>query len=464
MKLTFWGAARTVTGSLHYLELENGSRLFLDCGLYQGYDEEVNTNHEWPCNPSSVDAVLLSHAHIDHAGLLPKLYRDGFRGTVYATHATRDLLEWMLRDSAYIQESDADFYNRKIRKDDEPKREPLYTMEDAEGVLGLFTGISLNHPFVPTPDTMVEYFDAGHILGSATMVLSIRENDETKRLGFTGDIGNPGRPILRDPWPLPEVDYLITESTYGGMEHEPSDEAKSRLEDVISRTAGRGGKVVVPAFAVGRTQEIVHYLDQLWNEEKLPDIPVYVDSPLAVNVTAVFRSHPECYDRDLIEYMLSDPNPFGFERLTYIRDVEDSKALNGVTMPFVVLSASGMADHGRIQHHLRNTITDTRNTVLIVGYQAEGSRGRQIVEGKKTISIFGENLPLKAEVQVMNTFSAHADHPGILDYIGKIEGEKPQTVFLVHGELKKQEKLEAAMRENGYGDVRIPERGEVVTL
>lgn len=464
MKLTFWGAAQTVTGSLHSLELKNGTRLFLDCGLYQGYDEDITTNHEWPCDPSTVKAVLLSHAHIDHSALLPKLYRDGFRGTIYATHATRDLLEWMLRDSAYIQESDADFYNRKIRDKGEPKREPLYTMEDAEGVLGLFTGVSLKHPFVPVQGVMVEYFDAGHILGSAAMVLTAKEGETTKRLGFTGDIGNPGRPILRDPWPLPEVDWLISESTYGGEEHEPVDQAKSRLEDVIGRTVGRGGKVVIPAFAVGRTQELVHYLDQLQNEGKLPDIPVYVDSPLAVNVTAVFRSHPECYDRDLVTYMLTDPNPFGFERLTYIRDVEDSKALNGMTMPFIVMSTSGMADHGRVQHHLRNTITDHRNAVLIVGYQAEGSRGRKIAERHETISIFGDDLPLNAEVEVMETFSAHADQPGILEYFGKIEGGKPKTVFLVHGEPEKQKKLESALREEGYGDVRIPKRGDVVSL
>ena len=472
MTLTFWGAARTVTGSLHFLELAdrqdgeaNGTRLFLDCGLYQGRREEAKEiNKSFPCDPATVDAVLLSHAHIDHAGLLPKLYREGFRGTVYATHATRDLCALMLRDSAYIQEKDADFYNRKIRKKGQPAVEPLYEMEDAEGVMNLFHGVPYDTPFTAPGNVRVVYRDAGHILGSATMTLDIEENGEAKRLGFTGDLGNPGRPILRDPTPLPPVDWLISESTYGGKEHEPVDKAKERLAAIITETAGRGGRVVIPAFAVGRTQEIVHNLDQLWNEDAIPHIPVFVDSPLAVNATAVFQTHPECYDAELLEYMLTDSNPFGFERLEYVREASRSKELNGMQVPFVVISASGMAEAGRILHHLRNTVEDPKHTILIVGYQAEHTLGRRIVERRDTIKIFGQPHRLNANVEVMNTFSAHADEPGLVDFISALDPDRLKEVFLVHGDLDRQELLTDALAEAGVTGVRSPTRGEVVEL
>ena len=462
MQLTFWGAAQTVTGSLHFLELDGGTRLFLDCGLYQGRRSEAKTlNNEWPCEPASVDAVLLSHAHIDHSGLLPKLYRDGFRGTVYATHATVDLCALMLRDSAYIQEKDADFFNRKIRKKGQEEVEPLYAMEDAEGIMGRFHGVPYDTPFHVPGGIEVVYRDAGHILGSATMTLELPGG---KRLGFTGDLGNPGRPILRDPAPLPPVDWLISESTYGGKEHEPVDQAKARLAEIITETARRGGRVVIPAFAVGRTQEIVHNLDQLWNEDRIPRIPVFVDSPLAVNATAVFQTHPECYDADLLEYMLSDPNPFGFERLEYVREAKRSKELNGMRVPFVVISASGMAEAGRILHHLRNTIEDPKNTVLIVGYQAEHTLGRRIVERRSEVKIFGQPHALNAQVEVMNTFSAHADEPGLVTFIGALDRDRLGTVFLVHGDPPRQEALTEALHEAGVHDVQAPARGHTVTL
>ncbi|MEO0557925.1 MAG: MBL fold metallo-hydrolase [Bacteroidota bacterium] len=465
MTLTFWGAARTVTGSLHFLELADGTRLFLDCGLYQGRRSEAKEiNKSFPCDPTTVDAVLLSHAHIDHAGLLPKLYRDGFRGTVYATHATRDLCAIMLRDSAHIQQKDADFYNRKIRKKGQPEVEPLYDMEDAEGVMNLFHGVPYDKSFTVPGGVEVVYRDAGHILGSASMTLDIEEGGEMKRLGFTGDLGNPGRPILRDPTPLPPVDWLISESTYGGKEHEPVDKAKERLAAIVTETAKRGGRVVIPAFAVGRTQEIVHNLDQLWNENRIPHIPVFVDSPLAVNATAVFQTHPECYDAELLEYMLTDSNPFGFERLEYVREASRSKELNGMTMPFVVISASGMAEAGRILHHLRNTVEDSKHTVLIVGYQAEHTLGRRIVERRDTIKIFGQPYRLNANVEVMNTFSAHADEPGLVDFIRQLDQDRLQEVFLVHGDLDRQEKLTDALAEAGVTGVRSPSRGEVVEL
>nr|WP_095514686.1 MBL fold metallo-hydrolase [Rubrivirga sp. SAORIC476]PAP81469.1 hypothetical protein B1759_09115 [Rubrivirga sp. SAORIC476] len=469
MTLTFWGAAQTVTGSLHFLELDDAgpggrpTRLFLDCGLFQGRRSESRArNQDWPCEPSTVDAVLLSHAHIDHAGLLPKLYRDGFRGTVYATHATVDLCGLMLRDSAYIQEKDAEFFNRKIRDKGEPEVEPLYDMADAEGVMGLFHGVPYDRTFQVPGGIDVVYRDAGHILGSASMTLDLPGG---KRLGFTGDLGNPGRPILRDPTPMPPVDWLICESTYGGKTHEPADLTKDRLAAIVTETAARGGRVVIPAFAVGRTQEIVHTLDQLWNADRLPAIPVFVDSPLAVNATAVFQTHPECYDADLLAYLMTDPSPFGFERLEYVREAKRSKELNGLRVPFVVISASGMCEAGRILHHLRNTIEDDKNTVLIVGYQAEHTLGRRIVERRDTVKIFGRPHTLRARVEVMNTFSAHADEPGLVHFVGSLDRDRLKTVFLVHGDPDRQALLIDAFAEAGLAaDVEAPARGDGVTL
>jgi metallo-beta-lactamase family protein len=465
MQLTFWGAARTVTGSKHLLTLDDGTRLLLDCGLFQGRRAEAEErNRHFGFNAASIDAVLLSHAHIDHSGLLPKLWKDGFRGRIYATHATYDLCSIMLRDSAYIQESDVRFVNRIRKRQGQPPVAPLYQMADADGVMEHFVGVSYGQPFAPAPGVSVEYRDAGHILGSASMVLTITEDGTTKRLGFTGDVGNPGRPILRDPQPMADCDWLICESTYGGKEHDPPSKSKQRLEAIIDRTSGRGGKVIIPAFAVGRTQEIVHALDQLWNENRLPPIPVYVDSPLAVNATSIFIAHPECYDAELREYMRTDPNPFGFERLTYLRDAEDSKALNGQQVPMVIISASGMCEGGRILHHLRNNIEDERTTVLIVGYCAEHTLGRRLVERREHIRIFGEDYQRRAEVEVMNSYSAHADEPGLLGFLDALDRDRLQSVFLVHGDPERQAALQTALTAEGYRHVMAPAHGETVAL
>jgi len=465
MKLTFWGAAQTVTGSKHLLELENGKRLLLDCGLYQGRRAEAEQlNRNLPFDPKSIDAVLLSHAHIDHSGLLPMLWKQGFRGKIYATHATYSLCGLMLLDSAYIQEKDIHFVNKLHRKRGKPPVEPLYRMEDAEGALGQFVGHAYGQPFEPVEGVSVVYRDAGHILGSASMVLTIQEGRKTTKLGFTGDVGNPGRPILRDPEAMDACDYVISESTYGGQVHEPPDLAKARLEEVVKRTSGRGGRVIIPAFAVGRTQEIVYALDQLWNEGRLPPIPVYVDSPMAVSATGIYASHPECFDADLREYMLTDDNPFGFERLSYIREVARSKSLNESRVPMVIISASGMCEAGRILHHLRNNIGDSRNTVMIVGYCADHTLGKRIVEKRPTVRIFGEERRLAAEVVVMNSFSAHADEPGMLDFLGKLDRERLRRVFLVHGEPKRQEAFKAALEGEGYRKVMIPAYGESFVL
>ena len=464
MRLTFWGAAQTVTGSMHMLEYAD-QRVLLDCGLFQGRrSEAAKLNREFPASPSSIDAVLLSHAHIDHSGLLPKLYREGFRGRVYATAATRDLCTSMLADSAFIQEKDVAWVNRRERRRGGDQIEPLYGILDVEGVMECFEDVEYDEAFTPLPGLSVEYRDAGHILGSATMTLTVEEEGRVVTLGFTGDVGRDGRPILRDPRPMPDCDYLICESTYGGRTHEPPDAAKDRLAAVVSETAARGGKVIIPAFAVGRTQEIVYRLDELTNEGRLPPVPVYVDSPLAVNVTDIFKRHPECFDEELLEYMKDDAEPFGFSRLTYVRDVEESKRLNASRLPMVVISASGMCEAGRILHHLRNNVEDPRNTVLIVGFCAPHTLGRRIVERRPEIKIFGEPHRLRANVEVMNSYSAHADEPELVEFVSHLDPDRLKRIFLVHGDADRQLLLRDALDAAGYGDVYGPERGESFEL
>lgn len=455
MKLTFWGAAQTVTGSLHMLEFGE-YRVFLDCGLYQGKRAIARTfNQEFPVPPDTVDAVLLSHAHIDHSGLLPKLCREGFRGTVYATDATRDLCTAMLADSAHIHEKDAEWVNRRERRKGADRLEPLYDEADVEGILELFESVHYDTPIHPLPGLEAEYRDAGHILGSATITLNITEGDRTVRLGFSGDLGRSDRPILRDPQPIGDCDYLICESTYGGEVHDPPDQAKECLAEIIGDTARRGGKVIIPAFAVGRTQEIVHRLDQLTNEGRLPPIPIYTD---------IFRRHPECYDAELQEYMKADPDPFGFSRLTYIRDVEDSKAIVRSQLPMVVISASGMAEAGRILHHLRHSVEDEKDTVLMVGYCAPHTLGRRLIERSDEVRIFGEPHRLRAQVEVMNSYSAHADGPELLRWVTQQDPDRLKRIFLVHGDPDRQAGLMGAFETAGYRDSVAPERGESFEL
>jgi len=464
VRLTFWGAAQTVTGSMHMLEL-GGRRVLLDCGLFQGRRAEASRiNREFPASPSSIDVVLLSHAHIDHSGLLPRLYRDGFRGRVFATRATVDLCEAMLADSAHIQEKDVEWVNRREHRRGSDRIEPLYSAEDVEGLLGCFEGVDYRESFSPFAGLQVEYRDAGHILGSASMTLTVAGGGRTQRLGFTGDVGRAHRPILRDPDPMPDCDWLISESTHGGRVHEPAEQAKEHLARVVGETAARGGKVIIPAFAVGRTQEIVHELDGLQHKGKLPPIPVYVDSPLAVDVTEVFRAHPECFDEPMRAHIQRDANPFGFARLTYIRDAEESKKLNASRLPMVILSASGMCEAGRVLHHLRNNVADPRNTVMIVGYCAPHTLGRRIVEREREVRIFGESHPLRAHVEVMNAYSAHADQPELVDFIGRMDRDRLHRIFLVHGDPSAQLALADALVAAGTVRPEAPGRGESVEL
>jgi metallo-beta-lactamase family protein len=437
MRLTFHGAAGGVTGSQHKLE-SNGATLLLDCGLFQGRRKEAEKrNRELPFPARSVDAVVLSHAHIDHSGRLPLLVREGFSGPIYATPATIDLCASMLRDTAHIAESDAEFVNRR-HPDVEPV-EPLYTRADADATMPLFRPVPYRKPVQIAGGLTVEFFDAGHILGSASVLL----NDGRTKLGFSGDVGRPGLPIIRDPEPLPPVDYLILESTYGGRKHAPPGEAAGRLEEVVQRTLGRGGRLIIPCFAVGRTQQIVLLLHQLINEQRIPSVPMFVDSPLAVDVTKTFRAHPECFDEETGGYLKNGEDPFGFRRLSYVRDAQGSKKLNDLRGPYIVISPSGMCEAGRVLHHLRHNIGDPKNTVLITGFQAENTLGRKLASGAKQVRIFGIPEEVRAEIANLQELSGHADGGELMEWMGPATpGLK--RVFLVHGEPEQS----AALAEN----------------
>ena len=462
--LQFLGAVRTVTGSMHLLTV-NGSRVLLDCGLFQGKRAEAyERNRNFPFDPSSIHAVVLSHAHIDHAGNLPNLVRSGYRGPIYCTTATRDLCNIMLMDSAYIQERDAEYVNKKHRKRHEPEIEPIYTVDDAARALVRFEGVGYHQRFPVADGVTVTFFDAGHILGSAVTLYELRAEGRQIRLGFTGDLGRKDSPIIKDPEPLGDVDYLVSESTYGGKLHDPIGGMKDSLRAVVGRTIERGGKVIVPAFSIERTQELVYVLFELFDEGRLPSIPVYVDSPLAVNATAVFRKHPECFDKETLAHLDEDEDPFGFNRLVYVRDVEESKRLNSLATPCVIIAASGMCEAGRILHHLANNVGNPKNTVMIVGYQAEHTLGRRIVERQPEIKIFGDMVPLKAEVAVLNSFSAHAGQDELTAYVRTFDRQRLKSIYLVHGEPVQAEALAGKLRESGYRSVLIPQRGDSVSL
>ncbi len=470
MKVTFWGAVRTVTGSLHEIQA-NGKRYLLDCGLFQGRRQEARQrNSSFPFSPEDVEAVILSHAHIDHSGNLPTLVKQGYGGPVYATPATTDLCEAMLRDSGYLQEKDAEFLNkrRRRRKALDPAAEdgfiePLYTMEDAAQAMKNFRSVPWHTPTVLDEVLSFETYDAGHMLGSAAVLLHYHRKGKRVRVIFSGDIGRPGLGIVRDPEPPPYADFLILESTYGDRLHKSLDAVADKLAEVVNRTARRGGKIIVPAFAVGRTQQLVLLLHQLLKENKIPCLPVFVDSPLAVDVTAIFRKHAECFDAPTREFLLEGEDPFGFSCLRYVRDVEQSKALNDLRGPFIIISASGMCEAGRILHHLRHNIEDPRNTVLITGFQAEHTLGRKIVEKPAEVPIFGEPVRLRAEVVKLNELSGHADQHELLEWLKPLAAGL-KKVFLVHGEPSQATALARAIGERYRLETIVPERGQSFEL
>ena len=473
MKIQFCGAAQEVTGSAHLLTLDNGFTILLDCGLYQGRNKDMKTfNEEWLFKPEQIDCLILSHAHIDHSGRIPKLVKDGFQSDIISTHATRSLCSIMLLDSAKIQERDAEYYNKRLSLKKKKKkkskavraaklRTPLYTVEDANAAMDLFTGVPYERWFRINEDIEVFFRDAGHILGSASVTLRIQENGETKTFGFTGDIGRPNRPILRDPLPMPEVDHLICESTYGNKEHESAPGESDRFLEIITRTCvEKKGKLIIPAFSVGRTQEIVYMLDQMETKGLLPKIPVFVDSPLAVNATTIFGAHPECFDDDLSQYLLIDDNHFGFNELTYVRSVDISKSLNSINGGAIIISSSGMMNAGRVRHHLANNIDNKKNTLLIVGYCSPDTPGGMLRDGVEKIKLFGEWKMVKADIEIMDSFSAHADRKEIVDFLTN-QKKNLKKIYLVHGELDRQEDLKAYLKENGFNqEIEIPKLGQ----
>ena len=466
MRIKFLGAARTVTGSMHLLSV-NGTKVLLDCGLYQGRRKEsFERNRNLPVDATAVDSLILSHAHIDHSGNIPSLVKNGFRGNIYATPATRDLCSAMLRDAGHIQESDAEYINNKRARQGLPPVEPLYTVEDATHSLRFFVSVGYGRPLPVAPGVTLTFHDAGHILGSAVTSLDIVEEGKTSRLVFTGDLGRKEIPILRDPEPVEDADYLITESTYGSRVHDPFETSNAELRDVIISTYRQGGKVIVPAFSVGRTQELVYALHRMTEARKIPELPIFVDSPLSVNVTEIFRLHPECYDEEVNEFltMARRRDPFGFHRLTYVRSTERSKELNFLREPAIIISASGMCEAGRILHHLKNNVEDPRNTVLIVGWQAPHTLGRRLVEGQSTVKIFGEEYSLKARVETINGFSAHADRNELLDYARQLGAKRLKSAFVVHGEEASSQALAYGLNSLGVEKAIVPQPGEEFEL
>ncbi|MEO7040851.1 MAG: MBL fold metallo-hydrolase [Gemmatimonadaceae bacterium] len=453
MEIEFYGAAREVTGSCHILRV-NGKVVILDCGMFQGKrSESAAKNKTLPVDVGEIDAVVLSHAHIDHSGRLPYLVRMGYSGTIFATAATRDLCAVMLADSAHIQESDA----KHLAKNHKEFVEPLYTMRDAVRTQELMVGIPYNKTFDVVSGVRCTYIDAGHILGSASVLLDITENGSTKRLVFSGDIGRPGLSIIRDPVIPTGADAVIMESTYGNRDHESTANARAELATVVRETAARGGRILIPSFAVGRTQELLYNLNGLSREGAIPEIPIYVDSPLATDTTTVFEMHPEVFDHteDLVN---EAKDLFKFPQVHFTRSVEESKALNTAKGPMVIIAASGMVEAGRILHHLQQGAGDPKNTILFVGYQAEGTLGRRIEASPPSVRIYGEDTPLRAEVKIIDGYSAHADRSELTAWLDGVKTTSPQLgpVYLVHGEADVQDIFKTALVSKGY-TVECPE-------
>ncbi len=456
MHITFCGAAGTTTGSQHLIDV-NGTRILLDCGLYQGRRDESNErNRHFPFDPASLDAVILSHAHIDHSGNLPTLTSRGFKGNIYSTFATRDLCQIMLADAAHIQAQDAKWLNKHREKEGKPLLAPLYSQVEAEECVRQFVTIGYDRPIPVADGVTLTFIDAGHILGSAQVVLDLVEKGRQRRLLFSGDVGRGDNELLRDPAPSEDVDLLIMESTYGSREHELPTQANHLLRDVLVRALDKRGKVIIPAFAVERTQQLIYVLHRLAEAGELPDVPIYVDSPLAVGATEIFRLHPECFNEEVYRFLFEKRNPFGFENLTLIRKVSESKALNDLHEPAIIISASGMCEAGRVLHHLRNNIEDPRNTVLFVGYCAEHTLGAKIRGGEKEVSILGDRFKVRAQIETLDSFSGHADRSELLGYFDRIGGRK-EHVFLVHGEQEQADSLAETLRERHPGRIEVPE-------
>jgi len=464
MRVHFLGATRTTTGSLYLLEL-NGQRLLLDCGLFQGRrGESIERNRNFPFDPKQINAVVLSHAHIDHCGNLPNLCRQGFQGSIFCTFATRDLASIMLEDSAQIQADDAAFVSKKRAKRGLPPVEPLYSATDADKAVRQFVSINYDRPFLVTDGVTVTFRDAGHILGAAQVVLDIRENGRQFRYLFSGDIGRGNDDILRDPQPVEDVDYLQVESTYGDRVHSPKTSANAEVSQLVLPTLERKGKVIIPSFSVGRTQQIVYTLHQLTLAGQMPKVPIFVDSPLSVNATEVYRLHPECFNETIYRFLREKENPFGMENLTYIREVAHSMKLNDLKEPAIIISASGMAEAGRIRHHLANNIGNSLNLILFIGYCAEHTLGAQIMSGRSPVNIFGEPHEVHAQIASIDSFSGHADKNELRRYVEALTGDI-KKIAVVHGEEEQSLAFGETLREmKPKAEVLVPEYQQVLEV
>jgi len=462
MKIAFHGAAQTVTGSKHLITLEDGRTILLDCGMFQGHGVDADKlNRTWGFDPNKIDYLVLSHAHIDHSGLIPKLVKDGFRGKIFATPATYDLCEIMLEDSAHIQEYDVFFLNKRRKKQGKPLLEPIYGKEHVQEALDKFYTVKYDTTHEIDKGIELIFTDAGHILGSAAVHLDIQDFSKHYKITFTGDIGRYNNKILRTPSKFRQADYIICESTDGDMLHEETTLSEARLLQVVQHTCVvKKGKLIIPAFSVGRTQEIVNMLNNLEFEGKLPRIKAYVDSPLSTDATGIYRKHKDCFNEAIKDIMQLDPTPFGFKNLNYIQDVEESKQLNFREEPCIIISASGMANAGRVKHHIANNISNPKTTVLIVGWCSPNSLGRKLLRGDKEVRIFGETYPVNAEVIVMNEFSAHGDYNEMLKFLSSQNPTQVKQVFLVHGDDDVLPQWKAKLKTAGFNNVVVPQLHE----
>jgi len=458
MRITFCGAAESVTGSCHLIETNNGDAFLLDCGQFQGSAKQEAQNHEqFPFDPASVDFLILSHAHVDHCGRIPLLVKRGFQGRVYCTMATADLLPIMLRDSAHIHEKDAEWKNRKGQRSGKEPVSPLYTLADAEASLSLITPVLYDQEITPAEGVRFTFVDAGHLLGSAITEIKVRENAEETKIVYTGDLGADSKPLLRSPVSIRQADIVIMETTYGARLHEKSGPSIEKLAEIIEKTTKRGGTVLIPSFAVGRTQELIYELNKFYdrkdgNHAAFKGIKVYIDSPMAVAATEVFRDNIQDFDEDYKALVMAGEDPLDFTNLVFTKSTEESQALNADMSPKIIISASGMCDAGRIRHHLKHRLWDQRSTVVFVGYQSEGTLGRKLVEGAKSVSLFGEEVEVNADIISLEGFSAHADRDGLLDWVRGFN-KPPAALFLVHGEAAAKAAFAETLLEEGISAI-----------
>ncbi len=466
MKVKFIGATESVTGSKHLIITNKGKQILLDCGLYQGMGKETDVlNHDLGIEPSDIEAVILSHAHIDHSGNLPLLVKEGFNGKIYCTEATYDVCEILLMDSAHIHESDVRFINKRREKNNLAPIKPLYNSKDAERCLKRFKPIPFNTEFFLNDEISFQFTEVGHITGAAAINITSHETESQTKLCFTGDVGRYTDLLLKGPQAFPQADYIICESTYGDRLHDRTEDAEKKLLDVVNRTCVvKKGKLIIPAFSLGRTQEIVYALDKFKNQGLLPEIKIFVDSPLSTSATNIVRKHSECFNESLREYIKTDPDPFGFNNLTYVQDATESKAINDLKEPCIIISASGMCDAGRVKHHLRYSIEDERNTVLMVGYCSPSTLGAKLMSGQKQVRIFGDFFDVKAEIEVIHSYSAHADYEELMKFLSCQDKSKIKSLFLVHGEDESKKVFKATLQKNDYHNVIIPGAGDVFDL